>query len=256
MVDPISRGVENPIDPIMMRSGTNIDCPWHKAALAKRLPRTCRNPVIKNMSDLRRHAARGTRPHLSFLRQCRTCRKIFTSQRTFELEHGYTGEFCVEEAVDDDPLAQWRQLYNIAWEQLDDKDGRRGLCRSKDIGHVQSCADIYPDSPYAQARVVPDTPTQERTLAMLQAAPAADILEPMRATSHQQPDPNRPVSTETSMGNQEAFLTGRHHQSTPLELLLDSDSDNSPEPCSEQPEKPIRCLQTSDCVSHFVLLLI
>jgi hypothetical protein len=106
-------------------AASNIDCPWFKAALAKHRSRTCRNPVLKNLADLRRHAARGRRPHLPFLRQCRTCKRTLTNKGIFENKHGNDGEICVDRPIDDNPHVQWMQLYDIACEQLDGKDKKR-----------------------------------------------------------------------------------------------------------------------------------
>jgi hypothetical protein len=113
----------------------NIDCPWFQAALAKRRPRTCRNPVLRNMADLRRHAVRGRQPHMTFLRQCGTCRETFTNREVFESQHGNEGELCVDEALDDDAHSQWTQLYDIASEQLEGMSGTRHLC---ELHHTRS----------------------------------------------------------------------------------------------------------------------
>jgi hypothetical protein len=101
----------------------NIDCPWYNAAMAKNRPRTCRNPKLKDMAAVRRHIMRDRPPHLPFLKQCLHCKRLFLIQRVFERQHGYKGEICRDEPIENDLDAQWKQLYQIAREVLDNVDG-------------------------------------------------------------------------------------------------------------------------------------
>jgi len=123
-----SRSRANIYDRVATPSITDIDCPWFIASVDMHFPRPCTNPFLENMSAVRRHATRGRKSHLPFLRQCRTCRKVFRDKHTFESRHGYTGEKCADRAITDNPQTQWKQLYNIACEQLDGLKSERKSC--------------------------------------------------------------------------------------------------------------------------------
>jgi hypothetical protein len=118
-----SRGGESMHDQGTTPLQTKIDCPWFRAAMVRHLPRTCRNPSMKNMSDVRRHAARGQRRHLPFLKQCQTCKRLFLDRNVFDTRHGDEGELCTDDPIPNDPQAQWKQLYSIACRQLDSMEG-------------------------------------------------------------------------------------------------------------------------------------
>jgi hypothetical protein len=124
--------------PTITPADSRFDCPWFQAALAKHRPRTCTNPILMNMVDLCRHAVSGREPHASFLRHCRHCKKHSTDQQVFKTEHGDDGELCIDEAIDDDAHSLWKQLYDLASEQLDEMEVTRHSCES----HVPRSFDL------------------------------------------------------------------------------------------------------------------
>jgi hypothetical protein len=111
--------------PCLSSRKARIDCPFFRAAMDKRRPRTCRNPKLESMSDVRRHIGPDRQAHLPFLKQCRRCKNLFLERGPFEDKHGYQGEICEDIPVEDDLGEQWRQLYKLACEKLGRLDGNR-----------------------------------------------------------------------------------------------------------------------------------
>ncbi|KAF2683199.1 hypothetical protein K458DRAFT_51715 [Lentithecium fluviatile CBS 122367] len=188
----------------------NIDCPWFKAAMAMHRPRTCRNPKLPHMTDVRRHMSRGRRPHVPFLRQCRTCKKIFLDQGVFENQHGCDGEHCTDHPVDDNPDAQWRELYSISCRELGNMYEVGDLTTPQVPMQTPMQLPAQTQSPIP-AQVASSIPTQAQSPARSQMDPIHST-EP--ATDHPQPLPSSRARVRT-------------YEFSPWELLLDSDSDDA-----------------------------
>ncbi|ORX93469.1 hypothetical protein BCR34DRAFT_239543 [Clohesyomyces aquaticus] len=96
---PPRRAVDGPIPPTP--TSTNLGkrkrreadlflaCPIFQADIILGRGHSCSSAgPAKNMSDIRRHLLRGKKPHLHFLKSCKTCKKHVLHQQEYETRHG------------------------------------------------------------------------------------------------------------------------------------------------------------------------
>ncbi|KAF2008143.1 hypothetical protein P154DRAFT_516864 [Amniculicola lignicola CBS 123094] len=88
-------------------------CPVFVADTIMNRPHSCNGAEEKSMSDLRRHMTRGVRrrPHLSFLKLCRTCNEHILDKTEFREFHDLKCHNFRKQRRGADQERLWKELY-------------------------------------------------------------------------------------------------------------------------------------------------